>query len=489
MSRRSLHSRLSSVGMSLVLLACSFPATWAQGGSSVYQKLGEYENVLFGKADTSSPIEKRLQNVEKQLFGKASKGGSTSERIEAVEKVMKGSKYLPPIAPEMDRSDFAPEPKKAPENPDLSSKEIEDARDAPLPADAGDRTKGLLRQAMQSYSQGKTADAERLYQQVLAIDFRNSDANYNLGAIAETKGDLNAAKHYYTAALKASPGDYDISDALKAVQQKLKTQAATSAAAAPQPAASGADSTSLEGAPAAAGDKAIASEAADSYKKGNFDDAIQKLAFLARKNPYDANTQFALGQAFRGKGDINNAAKHLRSAAQLDPRNDLYVKALNEIQSQAEDQQASAGAGSASESQPYSSQFSRQGRNGALSGNNDVTPFVGLPSNNNNDSDMAAADSYLRRNGGGNGVMIGSVSGFGSPMGGMGLGMGGMGMGGLGMGGMMLGTGSGGTRLTRMMTGSLGGAAMGAMMGRGQPGGMSRGAMKGALFGLMMGGF
>ena len=491
MSKRSVSIRLSSLGLSIMLAACSLTPTFAEGTVSVYQKLGQYETVLFGKADTSMPVEKRLQNLEKQLFGKANKDGSSSERLVAIEKVMSGSKYMPPIAPEMDRSEFAPEPKMAPENPELSTKEINDPRDAPLPADASDRTKGLLRQAMQAYSQGKIPDAERLYQQVLAVDFRNADANYNLGAIAESKNDLKSAQRYYSAALKANPGDGDTQDALRAVQQKLKMQPASATASAPTGAGSGASAASsadsLEGAPVTAGDKAIALEAAQSYKKGDFDDAIQKLAFLARKNPYDANTQFALGQAFRGKGDMPNAAKHLRSAAQLDPRNDLYVKTLNDLLSQSDDPQTASAGGDPA----YGGAASTGGRQG---GNNDVQPFVGLPASNNdsfnNNTDMAAAENYMRRNSG-NGMMMGSVSGFGGPMGGMG--MGGMGMGGMGMGIPMLGTASGGTRLTRVMGAGLSGAAMGAMMSRGQPGGMSRGAMRGAmygsLFGLMMGGF
>jgi hypothetical protein len=258
------------------------------------------------------------------------------------------------------------------------------------------------------------------------------------------------------------------------VQAKLKSQPVASA-----PNSSSDDA--LIGAPATAGDRAIASEAAESYKKGNFDDAIQKLGYLARKNPYDANTQFALGQAFRGKNKTSEALKHLRSAATLDPKNDMYVKALNDVQSQADEQQtasaADAGAGGGG--------GSSAGSAGAGSG---VQPFVGLPGSDSsqsalaNSGDLAAVQNYLNRNAGN--VMIGSATSYGT--------MGGSGFSPFG-GGMMMGTSPGSTRLRRVVSSSLSGAAMGAMMNRGYPGGMSKGAMRGAmyggLFGLMLGGF
>lgn len=469
MSKKSTaNRRLSVFSLSLVLLIGSQPSLFAAESTSVYQKLNEYENVLFGQTEASSGIEKRLQKIEKQLFGKSTKGSNTASRIAEIEKVMSGkeaSNYLPPIAPAMDRSEFAPTPKQAPENPLVEANQIDREEDAPLPADSSDRVRGLLRQAMQNYSQGKTAEAERLYQQVLATDFRNVDANYNLGAIAESKGDLNSAKRYYSAALKTSPGDQDINDALNSINQKLKNQ--TAVAKTPPP--SGANNQA-GAAPVTAADKAIAKEAADAYKRGNFDDAIAKLGYLARKNPYDANTQFALGQAFRGKGKTNDAIKHLRSAASLDPKNELYAKTLSEAQTQIEDQQTASTSGS--------------------SGTNDITPFQGLPGDSmaseSGSGGLAAVEDYLRRNTGG-GMMMGSVTSYGSP--GFGMGFGGSSLGGL----PMLGTAPGGTRLKRMVTSSLAGAAMGAMSNRGYPGGMKQGAMRGAmyggLFGLMMGGF
>lgn len=475
------ESRLSACLAITIALSSLLTPAFAQSGASVYQKLNEYEQTLFGKADTGTSIDKRLQKVEKQLFGKvAGKNASTAERVAEIDGVMSGktaSKYLPPVAPTMDRSEFAPEPKQAPENTDVADRAVSRDIDAPLPAGNEDRVKGILRQAMADYSSGKTADAEKAFLKVLALDFRNVDANYNLGAIAESKGDLTAAQRYYSAALKSDPSDLEIKDALTAVQNKQKAQVAKAPPArerndgpSPAPAPSGA--------PITAADRTIAAEAAASYKKGNFDDAIDKLSYLAKKNPYDANTQFALGQAFRGKGKDSEAIKHLRAAASLDPKNDLYVKSMSDMQSQMDEKQTA--------SAPDAS-------GAGAGGTSDVQPFVGLPADGNSRSasasDMGAVEDYLRRNAGS--VMIGSVSGYGLPRG---FSFSGTGYPGLGGGvPMFLGTAPGSTRLKRAVTSSLAGAAMGAMSNRSMPGGMSKGAMRGAmyggLYGLMMGGY
>lgn len=453
--------QFNSLSLAVLLLACQVTPSLAQTNVSIFQKLAEYEQILFGKQESKLSIEKRLQNLEKVLFGKSS-DESTAARIGAIEKVMSGkggSEYLPPVAPQMDRSEFAPEPKQAPDKALANDA----GEQTPLPASSQERVKGLLRQAMQSYSQGKTTEAERLYQKVLASDFRNVDANYNLGAIAENRGDLQAAGRYYETALKGNPSDLEIQDAFNAVQNKLKTTTAK----APSP------DLPLDGAPATAGEKVIAQEAAEAYKRGNFDDAIEKLSYLAKKNPFDANTQFALGQAYRGKGKNSQAARHLRSAATLNPKNDLYVKTLNDLQSQMDEQEGAI----ASNNQRSGSQ------------DNEVLPFSGLPDSNSvssNASNLAAVEEYLRRNTGG-GVMIGSVTSYGNP--------GGAFWGSSMSGGFpaVLGTAPGGTRLRRAVSSSLTGAAIGAMSNRGNPGGMSRGAMRGAmyggLFGLMLGGY
>ncbi len=78
----------------------------------------------------------------------------------------------------------------------------------------------LLDEAMKKFSQGFPDDAEALFQKVLIVDAHNSDALFDLGAIAESKVDLEKAEHFYELALKESPNDSDIQSALSAIKEK-----------------------------------------------------------------------------------------------------------------------------------------------------------------------------------------------------------------------------------------------------------------------------
>lgn len=457
------------------------------GQTTDNNRLSRYETVVLGQTRDGRSEESRLADIEKQIFGKSQKG-TFNQRLDAIGKLVEGkstSNYFPPIPPVMDRSEFAKEPVPAPkglsDNANYEQAAGQD-RGAQLPdvASSDDRVHGMLRQAMALYSRGKVADAQKIYQQVLAIDFHNGDANFNLGAIAEDKGDLQSAAKYYSAASAANPSDREVADALKGVQTKLKNQPA------PQP------QIAFQETENSAALKQIADDAAASFKKGNFDEAIAKLNYLARKNPYDANTQFALGQAYRAKGNEAEALKHLRAAVTLNPKNDLYMRTANEAE---------------------------QHNQRAVAANNDptpagqITPFQGIPTSERRGT---AYDGIGMGSGsiGGSGLtssqvaqlggflmqamplMTGSVQsyGYGYPGGGMMAPVGGLG--GLGgLGGMSSygygypAYGVGGTRISRMMRSALTGAAMGAVQNRGNPGGSQRGAVYGGLYGLMTGGY
>ncbi|MBY0357747.1 MAG: tetratricopeptide repeat protein [Candidatus Obscuribacterales bacterium] len=463
------------IAWSMMLPQVAIPAAYAQS-ANVSERLINYEKVLFGEQTSGDSVDKRIQNLEKQIFGKVQKG-SNEQRLDAIGKLIDGQKnsaYFPPIPPQLDRSAFAPEPKAAPKNSGLSTDTL-----TPLTANTDDRVHAMLKQAMALYSQGKVNEAQKVYQQVLGLDFHNTDANFNLGSIAEDRQDYASASKYYAAASAADPSDLEIKDALKNVQEKLRKPQATASRPAPTPAAAPAalppvseDSTAL---------KQIAADAAVSYKKGNFDDAISKLTYLAKKNPYDANTQFALGQAWRGKGNNGEALKHLRAAATLNPKNDLYVSTLNQTQASSSSQQIAA----SNEPGPVG----------------EITPFQGIPSNDlasGNLGGLGQIQGLLGR--ALPGMMIGGqIDSYGMGMGGLG-GLGGIG--GLGGGLPYFGSATangypmmqtGGTRITRVMRAALSGAAVGALSNRGYPGGMTAGAKQGALYGglmqMMTGGF
>jgi tetratricopeptide (TPR) repeat protein len=389
--------------------------------------------------------------------------------------------YLPPIAPQLDTSAFPAQPAPVTRNNardsyndapmQADSRDYEATQPAPEPVD---RVKELLKQALVKHNQGDRAGAQKLFKQVLSMDPRNGDANFNLGAMAEDAGDLNGAQHYYRAAAAANPGDSDVRDALAAVDQRLQQQAQ-----ARETANQVAKKNQL---------RQVATEAATAYKSGNYDKAIQLLEQIDREAPGDANVKYGLGQAYRGKGDMQRANANLQAAASLAPDNQLYRNTLTELSKQ--QQQVAR--------QPQSSPSGMNFDDGAAmpSGGRDYgqTPPVA--------NDYRQAGDLTPFNGGGNEQLYGHAYDNQPRYGGGGIASGlgsALGIGGLGMGLSSLmggrsavpyGGGSRGSRLVRgAVTGGLSGAVAGALGGMvtGGRGAMKSGAMKGAMYGGLFG--
>jgi len=81
--------------------------------------------------------------------------------------------------------------------------------------------KQLLQLGAKRFSEGNNAEAESLFHQALVHDPNNVDALYNLGALAERRGDMPGALDFYRTALKLKPADADLKKAIDAVQTQI----------------------------------------------------------------------------------------------------------------------------------------------------------------------------------------------------------------------------------------------------------------------------
>lgn len=80
----------------------------------------------------------------------------------------------------------------------------------------------LLREGTLHHNNGYLPQAEQCFRQALILDPRNSNGYFNLGAIAEARGDLITALGHYRAGLNVSPGDKEIGDAVSSIESQLK---------------------------------------------------------------------------------------------------------------------------------------------------------------------------------------------------------------------------------------------------------------------------
>lgn len=80
----------------------------------------------------------------------------------------------------------------------------------------------IIQRGMEQSAKGDSQAAEASFRTALYVDPSNADARYNLGVIAENKGDLSSALDFYQGALRTHPNDPELQEAVQAVQSKLK---------------------------------------------------------------------------------------------------------------------------------------------------------------------------------------------------------------------------------------------------------------------------
>ena len=92
----------------------------------------------------------------------------------------------------------------------------------------------LLKQGMAAHRSGNHQFAEDRFKRALALDPGNADAFFNLGALAETRGDLLGALTNYRAALGINPLDRQLQDAVHSLEQQIAGHRDTVGSANPQ---------------------------------------------------------------------------------------------------------------------------------------------------------------------------------------------------------------------------------------------------------------
>jgi len=198
------------------LLALSVPTLAAPAGSES-DRLEQMELALFAKSAKTLSSEDRLKALEKSVFGKP-QSGTTAGRLDALNKILgteRSTALMPPVAPQRDNSA---------ELPSLAPQSARMQGHVSVTSDAGNKVNDLMRLGIQNYSDGNLPEAERLFQQALSIDRNNASAYFNLGIVAERRGDLRNALLNYRNALTINPNDCAVQQAVISVQQEISNR-------------------------------------------------------------------------------------------------------------------------------------------------------------------------------------------------------------------------------------------------------------------------
>lgn len=476
--------RALSLALSLFLFAGTVaPAVQAAPQSAslgTVARLEKIENSLLSRTQKGMSESERLSTLENRVFG-SEKTGSISERLANLDTAVSSARsasglLAPPMAPRLDTSTWS----KA-EEPKPQALSNYDDPDTASPTDAAT---AMLKRATDLYTRGETAEAERMFKKVLTLDSRNADAHFNLGAIAEARGDVTRALSEYRMASQINPSDNEFRDAIAQIERKQNADRIAQAEQQRQK-----DEVQRE-AQKRDNLKSMIAQASSAYKNGQYDSAVRQLEVVVKQAPNDSDVRFALAQAYKAKGDLTKSRMNLNQALAAQPNNKLYRDALTDL-----DQRIASGA---------SGNSSKAGNNSGNSGN--------FASNRGYDSARAYDNSqqeddgpsyapaprrqvpsdYISSRGasyGSNSVDDGdgvqpftpSPSYSGNASSSRRFDRGGI--------GSILGGGGGGTAsmMKRAALGSITGAAMGAMWSRNSGGGMKSGMLKGALMGGMLG--
>ena len=216
------------VALSIAILACR-PVFSADQG--LLERVGNAEQSVFGTQHSDKPLHQRISDLENQTIAGTHSGPLTT-RVSALEKAIHGtevepvkvakgsnvaksaktlsaarkpvptttSQFMPPIAPHYDPQ---------------GSEQVTKAAATQSEVDEG------LRKGTAAFQAGQTDEAEKSFKDVLAKSPFNSNASFNLGAIAESKGDLAGALGNYRTALIGAPGDKQIQEAIAQVESQI----------------------------------------------------------------------------------------------------------------------------------------------------------------------------------------------------------------------------------------------------------------------------
>lgn len=355
------------------------------------KRLDDFEEIIYGSPRKYLTMDARLKELESKIFG-AEQKGTYNQRLARIASALtygstrsSGNSILQPEPPVLDTSQ--PVADNSGSNTGASTSSAADSTQADATYDSSTD----LQAAMQLYTDGRIDEAQAAFRKIVAKDANAGDAYYNLGVIAEGKGQFKDALDAYQNALRITPDDADLKQTVASVQAKLGSGGAAGGApsvgAAPSSPGSiwsgSGSSYSGGGSPATAPPisasershlKQLVSEASADYKAGSYDNAISKLNQVAAQSPGDADVQYAIAQAYRGKGDLVGALSYMARASSLNPGNATYKSGVTDIQQVIQAQQNAGLAGKTASVPDSSGQITPFANSKATSSN----PLSGL---------------------------------------------------------------------------------------------------------------
>ena len=348
------------VAFSISLLAGTFAYAGfipdASCATSNAQTLEKLENWLFFATFPTESDEDRIKRLEERTFGEAS-SGDISERLKKLDELLSERQKEkeaanPPPSSSPSSSSAEKTPAAQPDTAPDPAREAELAKERErirVQAAREREMEDLLREASKLFRAHRQQEALEQFEQVLRLDPQNAEANFSIGIIKESQGKLKEAKQHYSIASQKDPGNKDYTDAIAAVTKRINTVDPS---------------------------KALEDKATQAFKNADYITAVNLFKQIDDKNPKQANIKYGLGTTYLMMKNYFNALENFKIAYQLEPNNEKYAKAFNELSAEMSKHQA--------EQQAIETQYNGGGTNatgagGGVMGGGMTQPGMGMP--------------------------------------------------------------------------------------------------------------
>lgn len=167
----------------------------------------------------------------------------------------------------------------------------------------------LLQEGARLWRNRHGVEAVERFEQVLRLDPSNAEAHFSIGVIQESLGKYSEALAHYQSARKTNPDNKDYDDAVDAVLKRLQSQRNT-----PAPA-----------------NKGLFDQATAAFKRGEFFSALDLFKQADAKTPNQPLVKYNIGSCYLMLKDHFNALENFKLAKELEPTNEKFNRAFNEL--------------------------------------------------------------------------------------------------------------------------------------------------------------
>ena len=274
------------------------------------EKITAVEKILYFKTYSDESLEKRVKRLEKRYFGESGEGDLESRvekiynlakpQIEAAQKKQTPSEVVDDNDSKGDAQKSFSKQKTNFEDPDRKSDAdklaVLKARDAEINT--------MLKEGISFWKKKDSKRAEERFLQVTRLDPRNAEAFFSLGVLYEARGDLNNALKSYNRSNYINPNNMDYKRAIVDIKSRIEKEGQKNA---------------------------LATEAAEAFKRKEYISALNLYKRLETENPDKALYKYNIGTIYLLMKNPQLALNYYGKAVKIEPGEPRYQRAYQKL--------------------------------------------------------------------------------------------------------------------------------------------------------------